>query len=130
MGFPFMMWGGGDGSSDVARRGEASEPGAMGSAGAMGAAGAMGQGGRGMSEEEQIYGPRPDQPTPGQYGDTDPVDRDGRQQGWDNEEFAPDGEEVMEDPWSEEPSEGGMFGGFFDGSGGGGGGGSDFGDWS
>ena len=85
-----------------------------------------------MSEDEQIYGPSSDRPVEGQYGDA-PVEGSpgagGQAQGWADEPFVPDGEDVMEDPWTEEPSDGGWFGGG-SGSGGGGGDWGDFGDWS
>ena len=135
MGFPFIFWGGGDGSSDVARGGTASEAGTAGVAGAAGAAGAMG-GQRPLSEDEQIYGPQPGQTPsqPGQSGEAGqfPPGPGVEGQGWEQEGWAPDGEEVMEDPWGEEQDDGGMFGGMFGGgdAGGGGGDGGSWGDWS
>ena len=98
-----MIWGGGDGSSDVnTGRGEAGADAAGAGMGAAGAAG-MGQMGQGMSEDEEIYGRQPDQPgrAPATYTDAE---------GEEKEQW---GDEVMQDPWSEA----------------GGGGDGDWGDW-
>lgn len=124
MGFPFMFWGGGDGSSDVARGGTASEAGTM--AGAAGAAGAMGgvRGDRGLSEEEQIYGPQPTRERGEDSGDLPRGPPPQAGDGWSEEPgFYPDQDEVMEDPWADQQPDEGWFGG------GGGGGGGDWGDW-
>lgn len=141
-----MMWGGGDGSSDVnhGRGGDNIPPGEIpggpGIGGMAGAAGAGAIGGRGMSENEEIYG----QPSNSSDSDlprrpagedvdvqqgTGRYDDDGQglegfneDQGWIGEQ----GEEVMQDPWG--PSAGGDDSGWF--GGGGGDGGGDWGDWS
>lgn len=124
MGFPFMMWGGGDGSSEVARGGTASEAGTAGVAGAAGAAGAMGGPRReqGLSEEEQIYGPQPTS-REGDYPSGMPRGPPGQaSDGWAEEPgFYPDQDEVMHDPWGGQSDDGGLFGG--------GGDGGDWGDW-
>lgn len=111
-----MMWGGGDGSSDV--RGTAGQ---AGDTGAIGAAGAAGPAGAGLSEDGQIYGPQP--------GETDappPRTFEGRESG-DGQGAGPGTfgqEEVMEDQWAEENPESGWFEGNEGADGGGG-----WGDW-
>ena len=121
MGFPFLFWGGGDGSSEMIRGGQQQPDAGAAGAGAAGAAGMAGgdELGRGLSEEEQIYGHQP-----GQSGSSQSPQSDAWgevEQGW-----RPDGDQVMEDPWQDEGSQGGWFGG----DGGGGGDGGSWGDWS
>lgn len=135
MGFPFIFWGGGDGSSDVnTGRGTGAPPaevpgGAAGAAGAVGAgAGALG----GASEDEQIYGQQSAPQQPGSAYPEIPDERYGEQSGSGMEGYpedpgwTEDGEEVMQDPWGQE---GGDDSGWYGGGGGGGDGGS-WGDWS
>ena len=127
MGFPLWFWGRGDGSAEAQRGGTASDDaasGAMGGAAAGAAGGVMeGNGNGDLTEDEQIYGrqsAQPDQQTqPGTPGDEFGQDLgDGYGEDWN-----PDGDEVMEDPWGGDGDGGGLFGG------GGGGGGGDWGDW-
>lgn len=137
MGFPFMIWGGGDGSSDVnTGRGTGDVGASSGDIGgaAAGAAGAAAAGQYGQDrlpadEDEYIYGPQPggDAPPPRPYD----------QQGWDARSGAKDvaeapygstptdqspwweqatsGEDVLEDPWAEEQA--GDGDGWFEGGG-------------
>ena len=124
MGFPFLMWGGGDGSSDI-HRGASGEAGAAGAGAAVGAASGSldGQNERNLSEEEQIYGPQAGQAPRNPAEDPSPYDNveDPASRGYEDD-WVPENEETMDDPWADEPQEGGMFGG-------GGGGGGDIGDW-
>lgn len=139
MGFPFMIWGGGDGSSDVNTGRGAGDVGASSgdvggaAAGAAGAAaaGQYGQDRLPADEDEYIYGPQPgqDAPPPRPYD----------QRGWDAQsghddarestyeptsleespwwEQANTPEDVLEDPWAEEQGSGGDS--WFDGGDGG-----------
>ena len=119
-----MMWGGGDGSSDM-QRGASSEAGVAGAGAAVGAAsgGLDGADDRTLSEEEQIYGPQAGQASRNPAEDTSPYgDGDLPSKGYDDD-LVPENEEVMDDPWADEPQDGGIFGG-------GGGDMGDWGDWS
>lgn len=128
-----MMWGMGDGSSDVARgqRPPSDQSDVAGGA-AAGAAGTMGRSGE--ASDAEIYGSNADSPRePNIPAEGEEAVR-GRgyneEMGWGQDGWENDNEEVMEDMWEEKPgSDDGWFGG--------GGGGSsdwgdigDFGDWS
>ncbi|KAL7425159.1 hypothetical protein Q5752_000847 [Cryptotrichosporon argae] len=133
LGFPFFMWGGGDGSSDV-RHGGGSAGGDVAGGAAAGAAGAAGAGaaGRTMSEDEQIYGRQPhddDGATPpgalpqdGGWGERD-VGGAGAEAGWDEGVWGEDAgeaqqgwnDDALRDPWGAQEEQGG--------------GGWDLGDW-
>jgi len=133
-----MMWGMGDGSSDVAHgrhAGQAAEQDAgIGGAAAAGAVGAGastgGMGGREATDAE-MYGPDSNTPSSESHPAPAPSGDDAvRGRGY-NEELgwgqdAWENEEVMEDPWTQDQGDDdGFFGG-----GGGGGDFGDFGDWS
>lgn len=135
-----MMWGGGDGSTDINNgRGDGTPsagdmPGGPGLGGAAGAAGAAGAfGGRGGSEDEQIYGGRQDPSPDVPRGAEDGLGMRRRDDGQGMEGYTEDegwvgdaDEEVMQDPWGQQG--GGDDSGWFGGGGGGGDGGG-WGDW-
>lgn len=135
-GFPFMMWGMGDGSSDVAQGQRPAGPGEQADTVGGGAAAAAGVAGSASGREagdEEMYGsdssPRPATGTGTETGDDAARGRGYNeelgwgQDGWENDQ-------VMDDPWEQDQGQGqssddGWFGG-----GGGGGDFGDFGDWS
>ena len=141
-----MMWGGGDGSSDVTRGSAPSSgpidsmPGGAGAAGAIGAAGAMGRGNTEASNEGSA-GPDVPLPPPGMGNAGEEAARGGEygeelgrgQDGWEHDTNTLNGEEVMDDPFEPDAdSDDGFFGDWGGGGGGGGGGGDwggDAGDW-
>lgn len=124
------MWGGGDGSPD-ATNGPASNSGLPDSVpgGAAGAAGMGAMGRNGEASDQEMYGPGRGQEQPGPDGLGDEAVR-GRgyneELGWGQDGWENDHEELMDDPFQQEPGVGSDDGWF----GGGGGGGGDWGDWS
>ena len=129
-----MMWGGGDGSSDATNRPTSnsglpdSVPGGAAGAAGMGAGmGAMGR--NGEASDQEMYGQDQGQEQPGPDGLGDEAVR-GRgyneELGWGQDGWENDNEELMDDPFQQEPGVGSDDGWF----GGGGGGGGDWGDWS
>lgn len=134
-----MMWGGGDGSTDINNGRGDTRPSAgeatagAGMEGVAGAAGAGAMGGRSTSDDEQIYGGAsgsgsgasdlPRQPPGGSNEDLEGLEGYREDEGWVGEGQ----DEVMEDPW--EPPQGGDDSGWFGGGGGGGGDGGSWGEW-
>jgi hypothetical protein len=153
---PFYLFGGGDGSSEHSRGGEAPAPapgsgtgvGGTGAGDVLGGAaagaamgGAGGYTGRDWTDDE-IYGRAPPpgeaaqnspwaNPNPAQAppeGPYEPPAPGQQAEGFDYPNDFPGDEEIMQDPWA---NQGGDDGGFFGGGGGGGGGDwGGFGDWS
>jgi hypothetical protein len=117
MGFPFMMWGGGDGSSDINRNG--------GQAGGVQTGTAVGTGAGILEENGLSHDERLDAPEGGDYQDyREPSDEYG--QG--DDPGLVEGEDVMQDPWGKSEGQEGLFGGSASGDAGGDWG--DWGDWS
>lgn len=134
-----MMWGMGDGSSDVTHGQRPAGEQGEGIAGGAAAGAAAGMEGREATDQE-MYGHPPSTsagaggyPAPGPDGGVGATGEVGDeairgrgyneelgwgQDGWEKEE------EVMDDPWQQDQGDDGFFGG------GGGGGGGDWGDWS
>ncbi|BEJ16516.1 hypothetical protein CspHIS471_0511210 [Cutaneotrichosporon sp. HIS471] len=138
---PFWLFGGGDGSSEHSRGGEAPTPSGSGTGTGVGGAGAGdvlggaaagaagGYAGRDWTDDE-IYGraPPPDAHGNSPSGPYEPPAPGQQAEGFDYPPDLPGDEELMQDPWANPGSD---DGGFFGGGGGGGGGDwGGFGDWS